>query len=196
MGGPMGGPPMGGPMGGPPGPGNAWGPHPGGVTSTGGMAMMPMGMGGYPMQPPAQEKSGLSPVVLGSILAFLLVVLGVMVVVTIRIMADQEGPVAAATGTLPSLGAPTRPRTADEVIGSLDPTKPADAPGALSIFCVPACDVVLVDGKPVGASPVVSSSLRPGRHVVAVSRMGAAPQQTDVFVPAGGSVAQRFWLDP
>lgn len=193
----MGGAPMGGaPMGGPPGYGNAWGPHPGGVTSTGGMAMGPMGMGGYPMQPQAPEKSGLSPVILGAILAFLLVVLGVMVVVTIQIMADREGPVAAATGTLPSLGAPNRPRSADEMIGAMDPTKPADAPGALSVFCVPACDVVLVDGKPVGASPVVNSSLRPGRHVVAVSRVGAAPQQTDVFVPAGGNVAQRFWMEP
>lgn len=177
--------------------GGAWGPHPGGITSTGGMAMgPPMGMGGFPTAPPAQDKGGLSPVILGSILAFLLVVLGVMVVVTLRIMADRDGPVAAATGTLPSLGAPNRPRTVDEVIGSQDPGKSADAPGTLSVFCVPACDVVLVDGKPVGASPVVSSSLRAGRHAISVTRMGAAPKQVEVFVPAGGSVAQRFWMDP
>jgi len=61
---------------------------------------------------------------------------------------------------------------------------------------VPACDAVLVDGKAVSASPMVNSPLRPGRHVIAVSRMGAAPQQTDVFVPAGGNVAQRFFMDP
>jgi len=29
-----------------------------------------------------------------------------------------------------------------------------------------------------------------------VTRMGAAPQQADVFIAAGGSVAQRFWMDP
>jgi hypothetical protein len=187
----MGGPPMGGP----PGYGPAWGPHPGGVTSTGGMAMQPMGMG-YPMQAPAGDKGSLSPIILGAILAFLVCVLGVMVVITVRMLGDNEGPVAAATGTLPSLGAPNRPRSVDEVIGATDPGKPADAPGALSIYCVPACDVVLVDGKPAGASPLVNTSLRPGRHVVAVSRMGAAPQQADVFVPAGGAVAQRFWMDP
>ncbi len=184
------------PMGGPPGYGPSWGPHPGGVTSTGGMAMMPMGHGGYPMQPQPQGKSGSSGVLLGALLAFLLVVFGVMMVLVIKMATDTEGPVAAATGTLPSLGAPGRPRSADEVLGSLDPTKPVDAPGTLSVFCVPACDVVLVDGKPVGASPVVSAPLRPGRHVVAVSRMGAAPQQSDVFVPAGGTIAHRFWLEP
>ena len=189
---PMGAPPMGGP----PGYGPSWGPHPGGVTSTGGMAMLPMGHGGYPMSPQAQEKGGSSGVLLGALLAFLLVVFGVMMVLVIKMATDTEGPVAAATGTLPSLGAPGRPRSADEVLGSLDPTKPVDAPGALSVFCVPACDVVLVDGKPVGASPVVSAPLRPGRHVVAVSRMGAAPQQSDVFVPAGGAIAHRFWLEP
>ena len=195
MGGPqqMGAPPMGGP----PGYGPAWGPHPGGNTSTGGMAMMPMGPGGYPMQPQAQEKSSSSGVLLGALLAFLLVVFGVMVVLVIKMASDNtEGPVAAATGTLPSLGAPGRPRSADEVIGSLDPTRPADAPGALSVVCVPACDIVLIDGKPVGASPIVSAPLRAGRHVITVSRIGAAPQQSDVFVPAGGTTAQRFWMEP
>ncbi len=195
MGGPpMGGPPMGGsPMGGP-GYGPAWGPHQGGATSTGGMAMMPMGHGGYPQQIP-QEK-GSSGVLLGSILAISLVVLGVMVVLFINMMTDTEGPMAAATGTLPSLGAPSRPRSADEVLGSLDPTKPIDAPGVLSVVCVPACDLVLIDGKPVGASPVVNAPLKPGRHVVVVSRLGAAPQQSDVFVPAGGNIAQRYWMEP
>ena len=93
-------------------------------------------------------------------------------------------------------GGPGRPRSADEVIGSLDPTRPADAPGALSVVCVPACDSVLIDGKPVGASPIVSAPLRAGRHVITVSRIGAAPQQSDVFVPAGGTTAQRFWMEP
>ena len=196
---PMGGPPMGmggPPMAGPPGYGPAWGPHPNGVTSTGGMAMQPMGPGGYPMQPQAQTGSGSSGVLLGALLAFLLVVFGVMVVLFVKMTTDSDGPVAAATGTLPSLGAPGRPRSADEVIGALDPTKPADAPGTLSVFCVPACDAVLVDGQPVGASPVVSAPLRPGRHVVAVSRMGAAPQASEVFVPAGGNIAHRFWMEP
>ncbi|MBK8253634.1 MAG: serine/threonine protein kinase [Polyangiaceae bacterium] len=185
---PMG--PMHPPMGG-------FGPQAIGASSAGGgMGMMPMGPGGYPTQR-EPEKSGLSPVILGSILAFLLCVFGLMVAFTIRMLNDREGgPTAVATGTLPSLGAPGRPRSADEMIGSTDPTKPADAPGALSVFCVPACDLVLVDGKPVGASPVVSTPLRPGRHVVNVSRVGAAPQQSDVFIPAGGAVAHRFWLEP
>jgi serine/threonine protein kinase len=185
------------PMGGPAPYGQAWGPHPGGVTSTGGMAMQPMGPGGYPMQhagPP--QKGSMSGVILGGVLAFLLVVFGVMLVLVIRMVTDTDGPMAAATGTLPSLGAPARPRTADEVLGALDPSKPVDAPGALSVYCVPACDVVVVDGKPVGASPLVNTPLRPGRHLLAVTRMGAAPQQIDVFVPAGGNVAQRFFMDP
>ncbi|MEZ4306474.1 MAG: serine/threonine-protein kinase [Polyangiaceae bacterium] len=193
---PMGQPPMGQPMGpsmGAPGGYNPAWPAPGGG---GGMAMMPMGPGGFPMAPQQPQKGGLSPVLLGSILAFLLCVFAIMVAFTIRFMNDQDSPTAAATGTLPSLGAPGRPRTADEMMGSLDPSKPADAPGSLSVFCVPACDVILVDGKPVGASPVVSSPLRPGRHVVAVSRLGAAPQQSDIFIPAGGTIAQRFWMDP
>ena len=213
--GPMGGAPMGAPMGGPMGapmgqmgqmtppgygPAQGWsGPHMGGSTSTGGMAMQPMGPGGYPMGPQqgGGEKSNVSGIILGAILAFVLCVFGVMLVLVVRMMSnDDNGPVAAATGTLPSLGAPTRPRGADEVIGALDPSKSADAPGTLSVYCVPACDVVLVDGKPVSASPVVSAPLKAGRHVVAVSRMGAAPQQMDVFVPAGGNVAQRFWMEP
>jgi hypothetical protein len=177
--------------------GPSWGPHPGGVTSTGGMAMQQMGPGGYPMQQPQQpEKSGLSPVILGAVLAFLLCVFGVMLVLVIRMANDSDGPTAAATGTLPSLGAPNRPRTADEVLGSLDPSKPVDAPGALSVYCVPACDVVMVDGKPVSASPMVNAPLKPGHHVVSVTRMGAAPQQVEVFVPAGRNVAQRFFMDP
>lgn len=170
----------------------------GGVTSTGGMAMQPMGPGGYPMGPPMQaDKGSSSGIILGAILAFLLCVFGVMLVIVIRMVTDREdSPVAAATGTLPSLGAPGRPRAADEVIGAMDPTKSMDAPGTLSVYCVPACDVVMIDGKASGASPVVSAQLRPGRHVIGVSRMGAAPQQMDVFIPAGGSVAQRFWMDP
>lgn len=169
----------------------------GGVTSTGGMAMQPMGPGGYPMGAPQGEKSSSLGIILGAVLAFLLAVFGVMLVLVIRMMSDGDsGPVAAATGTLPSLGAPGRPRSADEVIGALDPGKSMDAPGTLSVFCVPACDVVLIDGKAVSASPVVNAPLKPGRHVIAVSRMGAAPQTMDVFLPAGGNVAQRFWMEP
>ena len=213
--GPMGGGPMGpmgggqmGPMGGGPmgqmtppgyGPPPGYG-HMGGVTSTGGMAMQPMGPSGYGMAPQMgrpPEKSNASGIILGAVLAFLLCVFGVMLVIVVRMMgSDEGGPVAAATGTLPSLGAPTRPRGADEVIGTLDPTKSVDAPGTLSVYCVPACDVVMVDGKPVSPSPMVNAPLKAGRHFVAVSRMGAAPQQMDVFVPAGGNVAQRFWMEP
>ncbi len=68
--------------------------------------MMPMGPGGYPIRAPATRKSGVSAMILGAILAFLLCVLGIMVVITLRVMSDREAPVAAATGTLPSLGAP------------------------------------------------------------------------------------------
>ncbi|MFO0585901.1 MAG: serine/threonine-protein kinase [Polyangiaceae bacterium] len=202
--GPMGGPPMGPPGYGPPMGPPGYGPPPGyghpmgGVTSTGGMAMGPMGPTGYPMGQPqmAPQKSN-TGLILGGVLGFLLLVFGVMLVMFIKMVnGDDSGPQLAATGTLPSLGAPGRPRGADEVIGALDPTKSVDAPGTLSVVCVPACDVVLIDGKPVSASPVVNAPLRAGRHLIAVSRLGSAPQQTDVFIPAGGNIAQRFWMEP
>lgn len=67
--------------------------------------------------------------------------------------------------------------------------------GFISVFCIPACDLVRIDGAAVGSSPVLDRPATPGLHTIAGIRAGWEAQTTAIVVQPGASVVQRFSMD-
>jgi hypothetical protein len=65
-----------------------------------------------------------------------------------------------------------------------------EEPGFLTVVCNPFCDDVSVQGRSLGASPVVHVSVKPGQHRVTLRR-GTTNKVISVIIVSGQVTAQR-----
>jgi hypothetical protein len=102
-----------------------------------------------------------------------------------------------------SASAPTPPPAASEQPPPVASTEPTAAPSAdvdagppgveVTITCVPGCDELKVDGKPID-DPTKPLSLQPGQHRLVASKEGFFPRTELVSVAAGKPVSREIKL--
>lgn len=107
----------------------------------------------------------------------------------------DDTPVMTLTETAPKPAAPAEPRAGS---GPARPAAPAPAPAAdgvahLNLNSIPIANVVL-DGRPLGSTPVMGVKVKPGSHTVIFIGPDGARQVRGVNVAAGAtqSVGVRF----
>jgi hypothetical protein len=75
-------------------------------------------------------------------------------------------------------------------------TKVESGEARLSVYCVPLCHEVSLDGTKIGASPVLFHALKPGRHTVVARRDGAPSRELFLELQPGQARAVRLWMAP
>ncbi len=81
-------------------------------------------------------------------------------------------------------------------VSTVAPVELSATASSLSIFCVPECDSVALDGRTMGPSPILRIAAPPGRHVVSAARDTMAAKSQDVVTVAGKPSTVRLWMDP
>jgi hypothetical protein len=99
--------------------------------------------------------------------------------------AEQAAPNRAPAGKL-AVGSKPAEKPADKAAADKDKAKAATGNGKLNINSIPTANVVL-DGRPVGRTPVVGLSVSPGAHTIVLIGPDGARRVTSADVAAGAT---------
>ncbi len=103
---------------------------------------------------------------------------------------------AAAGAPATTTQAPTPAARGKTAPAALDGGVAPKLPGSVTVICTPFCDAISVDGKPLGPSPVLSTSAEAGRRTVLATRYGAPPRRLDVVVKPGKESFLSVSMEP